>query len=71
MEFPGAGPATRKVGLKVGTTVAVPVPAAAQAVVVRGAVGVVGAVRTDGALLPLRELVLDQLIPHVAPARAG
>lgn len=71
VQFAGAGPATRKVGLEVGTTVAVPVPRDASAVVVRGPVGVVGAVRTDGALLPLRELVLDQLIPHVEPAGAG
>jgi hypothetical protein len=64
---------TERTALELGSTRRVPVPARATAVLVRSGAPYVGAVRTVGAdgaaLLPLRTLQVDQLIPHVVPAR--
>jgi hypothetical protein len=57
--------------LRPDTTTAVPVPGEARAVLVDSEVAYAGALRSAGpagaALLPLRPLVVDQLVPQVTP----
>lgn len=69
--FPGADGEPVGVRLRPGTTVTVDVPTGARAVLVNGKRSYVGAVRTvtakGASLLPLRPLMLDQLIPAVRP----
>lgn len=71
VSFPGSDAKPTAVRLLPGTTVSVPVPKGARAAVVRGKREYVGAVRTvngkGASLLPLRPLLLDQLIPAVRP----
>lgn len=67
--FVGGRGSTRQTRLVPGTTVAVDVPPGTTAVLVEAKVGYAAAVRTVGAdgaaLLPVRPLVVDQLIPAV------
>lgn len=75
IEFLGERVATQRTSVKADTTRTVPVPDGTTSVRVTSDVAYLGAVRTTGdagaALLPLRPVVLDHLIPHVAPAPAA
>jgi hypothetical protein len=74
VEFLGGRPGTREAAVRRETTLSIPVPEGTTSVRVTTDVPYLGAVRTVGdrgaALLPLRPLVLDHLIPHVAPAQS-
>ncbi|MBD8868732.1 DUF5719 family protein [Nocardioides donggukensis] len=75
VSFLGAGGAgevgTKRLRLRPGVTTSVPLPREARAVLVDTEVPHAGAVRTvtggGGSVLPLRSLVLEQLVPQVTP----
>lgn len=73
VSFPGAGKKAVPLRLRPDRSHAVPVPAAARAVVVSGPGSLVAGVRTvapSGAVVtPLRPLAMTDLVPEVRPAR--